>query len=197
VLIVDDDEGFRALIAETLEQAGFSTVEAATGQAGLAAARRVRPNLVVLDVRLPDLSGYEVCRELRDELGEDLPILFVSGERPESFDRVAGLLVGGDDYLAKPLALDELLTRARLLIDRPPAAAGGDDFGLTEREQQVLALLAEGLSPAQIADELVISSSTVGTHVEHIYSKLGARTRAHAVGIAYRHGLLAVPSGTR
>jgi DNA-binding NarL/FixJ family response regulator len=149
----------------------------------------------VLDVRLPDLSGYEVCRELRDELGESLPILFVSGERSESIDRVAGLLLGADDYLVKPVALDELLVRARHLIDtRTAKPVNGNGFALTKRERQVLELLAEGLTPAQVADELVISTSTVGTHIEHLYSKLGARTRAHAVGLAYRRGLLEVTS---
>jgi DNA-binding response OmpR family regulator len=193
VLVVDDDDDFRALIVETLRHAGFSPDEAATGGDALAAAQERRPGLVVLDVRLPDISGYEVCRELREELGESLPILFVSGERSESFDRVAGLLLGGDDYLVKPIALDELLVRVRRLLERPSAESPGN-FGLTRREQQVLALLADGLTPAEVADELVISSSTVGTHIEHIYGKLGARTRAHAIGIAYRHSLLPVPA---
>jgi DNA-binding response OmpR family regulator len=196
VLVVDDDESFRTIVAHALEQTGFAVVQAESGETALASARRRRPSLVVLDVRLPDLSGYEVCRELREELGDGLPILFVSGERSESFDRVAGLLLGADDYLVKPVAIDELLVRARHLLDRQPVA-GRSGFGLTEREHQVLELLAEGLTPAQVADELVISASTVTTHVEHIYSKLGAHTRAHAVGIAYRQGVLEVPAGTR
>jgi DNA-binding response OmpR family regulator len=196
VLVVDDDDGFRSLVVETLRHAGFSPEEATTGEDALAAARERRPGLVVLDVCLPDISGYEVCRELREELGEHLPILFVSGERSESFDRVAGLLIGGGDYLVKPVALDELLVRIRHLLERPPTESPGN-FGLTRREQQVLALLADGLTPAEVADELVISSSTVGTHIEHIYAKLGARTRAHAIGIAYRHSLLQVPARAR
>jgi DNA-binding response OmpR family regulator len=192
VLVVDDDDGFRAFVAEALRQAAFDVLQAASGEAALAVARRFRPDLVILDVRLPDLSGYEVFQELRDELGEELPVVFVSGERAESFDRAAGIMLGGDDYLAKPLAIDELLARARHLTARRRATAR-EGLGLTGRERQVLALLADGLSPAQVADELVISQSTVGTHVEHIYVKLGARTRAHAVGLAYRRGLLDVP----
>jgi DNA-binding response OmpR family regulator len=193
VLVVDDDDDFRALIADTLRQGGFSPCEAGSGKDALASARKRRPRLVVLDVRLPDISGYEVCRKLREELGDELPILFVSGERSESFDRVAGLLLGGNDYLVKPLALDELLARARNLVKRQPAPQA-DDFGLTRREDQILSLLADGLTPAEVAEQLVISSSTVGTHVEHIYAKLGAKTRAHAIGIAYRRGLLEVPA---
>ena len=102
-----------------LAQAGFEPLEAATGTEALECATRERPGLVVLDVRLPDLSGYEVCRELRDRLGASVPVMFVSGERIESFDRVAGLLVGGDDYLVKPFELDELVARARRLVERP------------------------------------------------------------------------------
>jgi DNA-binding response OmpR family regulator len=171
-----------------LAQAGFEPLEAATGNDALDCAVRKRPRLVVLDVRLPDLSGYEVCRELRDRLGASVPVMFVSGERIESFDRVAGLLVGGDDYLAKPFELDELVARARRLVERPRGSKHASS--LTGRERQVLALLADGLTPAEVAQDLIISRSTVGTHIEHIYEKLGARTRAHAVGIAFRSGLL-------
>ena len=191
ILVVDDDPPFRALMLGALEQAGLETFEAASGREALQAATRRRPSAVVLDVRLPDLSGYEVCRELRDRLGVSVPVLFVSGERVESFDRVAGLLVGGDDYLAKPFELDELVARVRRLVERPPGNGNGDGAArLTERERQVLMLLADGLTPAEVAQDLVISRSTVGTHIEHIYEKLGARTRAHAVGIAFREGLL-------
>ena len=170
-----------------LAQAGFEPLEAATGTDALECATRERPGLVVLDVRLPDLSGYEVCRELRDRLGASVPVMFVSGERIESFDRVAGLLVGGDDYLVKPFELDELVARARRLVERPRGST--QTSNLTGREHQVLALLADGLTPAEVAQDLIISRSTVGTHIEHIYEKLGARTRAHAVGIAFRSGL--------
>jgi two-component system OmpR family response regulator len=188
ILVVDDDADFRALVVSALAQAGFEPLEAATGADALDCATRKRPSLVVLDVRLPDLSGYEICRELRDRLGASVPVMFVSGERIESFDRVAGLLVGGDDYLVKPFELDELVARARRLVERPRGSKQSPS--LTGRESQVLALLADGLTPTEVAQDLIISRSTVGTHIEHIYEKLGARTRAHAVGIAFRSGLL-------
>ena len=188
ILVVDDDADFRALVVSALAQAGFEPLEAATGSDALECATRKRPGLVILDVRLPDLSGYEVCRELRDRLGASVPVMFVSGERIESFDRVAGLLVGGDDYLVKPFELDELVARARRLVERPQGSKQAST--LTGREHQVLMLLADGFTPAQVAEDLIISRSTVGTHIEHIYEKLGARTRAHAVGIAFRSGVL-------
>jgi two-component system OmpR family response regulator len=188
ILVVDDDADFRALLVSALAQAGFEPLQAATGNEALDCAMRKRPSLVVLDVRLPDLSGYEVCRQLRDRLGASVSVMFVSGERIESFDRVAGLLLGGDDYLAKPFELDELVARARRLVERPRGSKQASS--LTGRESQVLALLADGLTPAEVAKDLIISPSTVGTHIEHIYEKLGARTRAHAVGLAFRSGLL-------
>src|SRR5688500_3536212 len=76
ILIVDDDAGFRAFVAAALAQAGYRTIEAATGEDAIEAVRVERPHLLVLDVRLPGLSGYEVCHQLRREFGESLPILF-------------------------------------------------------------------------------------------------------------------------
>jgi DNA-binding response OmpR family regulator len=82
------------------------------------AAEEVRPALVVLEVRLGDVSGYEICRRLREDHGESLPILFVSGDRTDASDRVEGLLVGADDYLAKPIAADELVARVQRHLHR-------------------------------------------------------------------------------
>jgi len=115
VLVVEDDAGFRQLVCEMLASAGFEPAEAATGEQALTTARERQPSVVVLDVCLPGLSGYEVCRELKDE-NPGLGVLFVSGERIELLDRVAGLLIGGDDYLVKPFEPEELLARLRSLI---------------------------------------------------------------------------------
>ena len=82
---------------------GDRVVHECGGREALAAARVERPTLVLLDVFLPDVSGFEICRTLRDEFGQDLPIIFVSGERMKPADRAVGLLVGGDDYLVKPV----------------------------------------------------------------------------------------------
>src|SRR5688500_1497447 len=116
ILIVDDDEGFRDAMTGILESAGYAPTTVAMGEDGLRIARSARPRLVILDVCLPDLCGYEVCRQLKDSFGDALPVLFVSGVRTESFDRVAGLLIGADDYLGKPFAADELLARVRRLL---------------------------------------------------------------------------------
>jgi two-component system, NarL family, nitrate/nitrite response regulator NarL len=193
VLVVDDDVGFRAFMRELLEAGGFRVVDVPDGAAALASVRSERPAAVLLDVNMPRLSGYEVCRALREEHGAAFPLMFVSGERTESFDRVAGLTIGADDYLAKPFEGDELLARVRSLLRRY-AGTGAPVSSLTARELQVLGLLAEGLDQSAIAQRLVISSKTVGSHIERILAKLGAHSRAEAVALAYRLQLVPVPA---
>jgi two-component system nitrate/nitrite response regulator NarL len=198
VLLVEDDEGLRGLMTSLLEEASYTTVQVGSGEDALQVTTQRRIDIALLDVELPGLSGYEVCRRLREQLGPSLPIMFVSGSRTEALDRVAGLLIGADDYLVKPFAPEELLARVRALLRRAQAGrpangngTGNGNGGLTSRELQVLHLLAEGRSQSEIAKELVISPKTVGTHLERILGKLGVHSRAQAVAVAYREGLLA------
>ena len=192
-LVVDPDPRQRQLLRTLLERAGFRTEAVATGEEALEAARRNRPQLVLLEVRLGDISGYEVCRALRDEFGDAVGIMFVSADRTDRCDRVAGLMIGADDYLGKPLAGDELLARVRALARRTGAydhlKAPALRNGLTGRELEVLHLLADGNDQHAIAKRLFITPKTVGKHIEHILTKLPARSRAEAVAIAYRRGL--------
>jgi DNA-binding NarL/FixJ family response regulator len=190
VLVIDDDDDFREAVARILDRAGYLPLEAAKAEDGLELAGRDQIRLVIVDVCLPDLSGYEVCRRLKDRFGKGLPVLMVSGHRVESFDRVAGLLIGADDYLAKPFAADELLARVRGLVRRAPSLAPSLASKLTVREMEVLRLLAEGLDQDDIAGRLFISRKTVATHIDHVLQKLGVRTRAQAVAFAYREDLL-------
>jgi DNA-binding NarL/FixJ family response regulator len=193
VLIVDDDGGFRAEVARVLARGGFEVQEASTGDEALGAAME-RPVAVVLEVVLPDADGLEVCRELRDRHGQSLPVIMVSGERSEPHDRVAGLLVGADDYLVKPVNGDELLIRLRRLLSRngarPAAAVANGPGGLSPRETEILCLLAGGLGAVAISERLVISRKTVASHLQHVMAKLGVHSRAHAVAEAYRLGLV-------
>jgi DNA-binding NarL/FixJ family response regulator len=195
VLIVDDDAGFRRMVAHVLARAGMPSVQAPNGEEALRLAASSRPTAVLLDVGLPDIDGFEVCHELRDRFGDGLPVLFVSGERVETHDRSAGLLLGGDDYLVKPVDPDELLARIRRAIARSQngkrerRAERRDD--LTPREVEVLRLLARGLDQAEIARELVISPKTVASHLQSVMAKLGVHSRAHAVARAYEDGLIA------
>jgi DNA-binding NarL/FixJ family response regulator len=198
VLIVDDDPSFRLMVGHVLARAGMPSVQAANGEEAMKLASASRPAAVLLDVRLPDIDGFEVCRELRDRFGDGLPVLFVSGELVEPHDRSAGLLLGGDDYLIKPVNPDELVARVRRAIARTQngkrerRAERRDD--ITPRELEVLSLLAHGLDPTAIANELVISPKTVASHLQNVMSKLGVHSRAHAVARAYEDGLIALQS---
>jgi DNA-binding NarL/FixJ family response regulator len=191
VLIATADESARELTTRVFERAGFPSAAVMSGEEAVAAARKIRPILVVLDVELPGISGYEACYELREEIGEEVPIIFVSGQRTDPTDRVAGLLIGGDDYLTKPFDADELLVRARRLISRRPTVHELAEVPLTDREVQILQLLASGLSQERIARELFISAKTVATHIQRILTKLGVHSRTEAVALAYRSGLVA------
>jgi DNA-binding NarL/FixJ family response regulator len=195
VLIVDEDHDARTRMVRALLRAGFQVRECAEGEEALAAAGFERPAAVVLEVDLPDVDGFEVCRELRDRFGDDLPVVLVSGRRVTTHDRIAGLLIGADDYLVKPVNADELLVRLRRLLTRSAGSPGGTSDaavrdGLSPRELEILRLLARGLSAAAIAERLVISRKTVSTHLQHVMAKLGVHSRAQAVAEAYRLGLV-------
>jgi DNA-binding NarL/FixJ family response regulator len=184
-LIADEDPTSRGDLARVLEAAGYEIVEVESGEEALQAVRESGPSIALLEIPLGSLSGYEVCRALREEAPE-MPIVFVSGSRTESYDRVAGLLVGADDYIVKPYAPDELLTRVRHLVRRSQSLSPSVTARLTGREREVLALLANGLRQDDIAERLFISRKTVGTHVGNILRKLGVRSQAQAVAVAYR-----------
>lgn len=197
VLVADGDDVFRGRVVCVLRRAGLTAVEARGGEEALALST-TRPGAVVLEVELPDVDGLEVCHELRERHGEDLPVIMVSAERVAAHDRVAALLIGADDYLVKPVNDDELLARLRRMLVRTGAANGthraenGDGNGLSPREVEVLALLAQGVAAESIADRLVISQKTVSSHLQRVMGKLGVHTRAQAVAEAYRIGLVNV-----
>jgi len=191
ILVVDDDATFCDLVTTLVDRIGYAAVAARDGEEALETARSSNPSLVVLDVDLPGISGYEVCRELRDAHGDDLPIVFVSGKRTEQLDRVGGLLLGADDYFVKPFEADEFLARVRRHLSRSQAPEKARTApNLTGREQEILGLLASGLDQREIAEQLVISPKTVATHIQRILGKLGVRSRAQAVAFAHRHGLV-------
>jgi two-component system, NarL family, nitrate/nitrite response regulator NarL len=190
VLVVDGDPESRAALSKVLQRAGYPTQEARTGEEALEAADRQRPALVITETHLPGASGYEICRELRERYDETLPIIFVSATRAEDTDRVAGLLLGADDYLAKPIRFDHLLARIRRLVTQSTLVARPVAARLTRREQEVLGLLAAGLEQDQIANRLFIAPKTVAKHLERILCKLGVHSRAQAVALALRRNSL-------
>jgi two-component system nitrate/nitrite response regulator NarL len=191
IVIADEDTASREELARVFEAAGYEVVQVSSGEEVLRAVEEATPCVVLLEIPLGSLSGYEVCRALREEAG-GIPVVFVSGSRTESYDRVAGLLVGADDYVVKPYAPDELLTRVRSLVRRSQPLTVPVTGRLTKRELEVLRLLADGLRQDEIAEHLFISRKTVGTHVANILRKLGVHSQIQAVALAYREELLDV-----
>ena len=135
LLVVDDEPSIRDLLSASLRYAGYDVVTAADGAEALAQAERHRPDLVVLDVMLPDIDGFAVTRRLR-ERGRDMPIVFLTA-RDDVEDKVAGLTVGGDDYVTKPFSLEEVVARIRAVLRRT-GVAGDPDSNLLAFHDLVL-----------------------------------------------------------
>jgi two-component system OmpR family response regulator len=124
ILVVEDDAGIRTLLGSTLRLAGYEARAASGGTEAIEEVRRFRPDLLILDVMLPGMDGYEVTRALR-AAGSPTPVLFLSA-LGQAADRVTGLSAGGDDYLTKPFNVEELLLRIRGILNRlHPADSGG------------------------------------------------------------------------
>jgi DNA-binding NarL/FixJ family response regulator len=193
VLVLDRDPAYGKVVIGALRRAGFAGHHLESGENVVEVVEELSPAAVILDVILDGTTGYEICRELRERFGEALPIVFVSGDRRESADRVVGLLIGADDYLVKPVDPEELIARLRRLIAKTrvdPTPTSNAFSSLTTRESEVLRLLARGLNQSTIARDLSISPATVGTHIQRILTKLDVHSRTQAVALAYRAKLV-------
>ncbi len=120
ILVVDHDDGMRVVLGALMESAGFRVAEAETGERALVLADAAAPQLALVDVFLPGLSGYEVCHRLKTEFG--IPVVLVSRASRQSLDQVAGTLLGADACVAKPFVPDDLLDRVRRLVRHSQAA---------------------------------------------------------------------------
>jgi two-component system OmpR family response regulator len=127
-VVIEDDPDVRALLIELLKQSGFAVTDCATGTAGLQAVRESEPDLVTLDLNLPDLDGIEVCRRLREST--DAYVIMLTA-RPDEIDRLVGLETGADDYLTKPFSPRELRARVAAMMRRPRRRI----FATVEQEQ--------------------------------------------------------------
>jgi two-component system OmpR family response regulator len=116
LLLVDDEDNLRSMLEAALRHNGFDVAAVANGRDALDRATNDRPDLIVLDVMLPDLDGFEVCRRLRTD-GNRTPVLFLTA-KDATEDKVRGLTLGGDDYLVKPFSLEELVARAQAVLRR-------------------------------------------------------------------------------
>ncbi|NHT19347.1 response regulator transcription factor [Cellulomonas sp. IC4_254] len=141
LLVVDDEPNIRELLATSLRFAGFEVHAAADGGAALRLAKQVQPDLLVLDVMLPDMDGFTVTRRLRDK-GQHVPVLFLTA-RDDTADKITGLTVGGDDYVTKPFSLEEVVARIRAILRRTQAEVASasvlsyEDLELDEDSHEV------------------------------------------------------------
>lgn len=201
ILVADDDAQIRAVVRIGLTQAGFGVAEAPDGRAALEKAESLRPDLIVLDIGMPEMDGLEVCRTLRKT--SQVPILFLTAHADE-IDRVVGLELGADDYVAKPFSPRELVARVRAILKRTqgevvaqtvlrrgilsvdPARhlchVGDDTVLLTAREMDLLERLIARpdhvMSRPQLVDAIYgtnvnVSDRTMDSHLRNLRSKLG------------------------
>ncbi len=204
VLIVDDESDVIDLVKYNLHRAGFQILTAFNGADGLRFARTEHPDVVVLDVMMPGMDGFEVCRALKEtEETRGLPVIMLTAKAGAS-DRINGLEIGADDYLTKPFSPRELILRIQGLLRRSQAAAPSmtlqvDEFAinratfevqmtgrrldLTTTEYKLLCLLIERRGKPQSRENLLhdvwgyenaIDTRTVDTHVRRLREKLGA-----------------------
>jgi two-component system, OmpR family, phosphate regulon response regulator PhoB len=148
ILIVDDEQDLVSLLEYNFQQAGFATTIARTGEAALTAARKRKPDLVVLDLMLPDISGTEVCRQMKaDERLRGVPILMLTA-KAEEVDRIVGFELGADDYVTKPFSVRELILRVRAILrSRQPQAetpSGSRTLGLIRVDADAHRCFVEG-----------------------------------------------------
>ena len=199
-LIVDDHEVVREGLRLSLSRAPHIRVvgEAADGESAVALAERRRPDVVVMDIRMPGMDGLDATREITQRVPGTAVLLFTAYSERSLLTR--GLEFGATGYVLKEAPHDTLLRAIDKVANGDPyidpalmpAFLAGKDREeiLTTREREILQLLADGMSNADVAQELVISQETVKSHVRHILSKLEADTRTHAVAIALRDAII-------
>jgi len=212
ILLVDDEPGLRQAVQAYLEDSGFTVTTAPNAQVAWELLQQQKPDLVVSDVMMPQVSGYQFLKQLRDDLRfQHLPVVFLTA-RGMTKDRIAGFRAGVDGYIAKPFDPDELVAVIENLLRKAEpqptdmaqelaeikallARQGGIiareplDLDLTPRERSVLELLAQGLMNKEIAHRLETSVRNVEKYVSRLFSKTGTNSRTELVRFALEHGL--------
>lgn len=202
ILLLEDNEPLAHCLAQELEQEGFNVVTAHTGAEALSRLRQDqdlptgerRIDVLIIDWDLPDFSGLDVYERLGKQACRPPALMLTGRDRVE--DRVEALNRGFDDYLIKPFSFDELIARIHAINRRrrQVAAPSSDEANpLSEREKDVLSLIACGLSNGDIAEKLFLSNETVKSHVKSILTKLHAKDRTQALVLALQAGFVTVP----
>ncbi len=169
ILVVDDDQGLRELVRISLEHEGYRVIQAANGLECLSAVREQQPDLVILDVMMPEMDGLEACSRLREF--SHVPVLMLTA-KVQSIDIITGLDKGADDYLIKPFNMDELTARIRALLRRVPIAyrplvAGNQQIQIDQQKREVLVRQkVVDLTPTEY-QLLTILADNAGKVVEH------------------------------
>jgi DNA-binding NarL/FixJ family response regulator len=218
VLLADDEGLMRGGLRKIVETESDMCVvgEAADGDQAVHAARRSRPDVAVLDIRMPRMNGIEATQRIVGELGEDVRVLILTTFGADEYVFEA-LCAGASGFMLKDAPPEELIDAIRIVARGSamlaPAVTRGviTEFArrfpagdpdrrarlaeLTEREREVLLLLTRGRSNAEMAADLVVSEATVKTHVAHVLTKLGVRDRVQAVIFAYEAGVVTAGEG--
>lgn len=195
ILIIDDEEEIRDLIELYLLKHNYQVIQAGNGNAGLQLFRERQPSLVILDIGLPDMNGFEVCEEIRKL--SDTPVIYLSCDQ-ETETILRGFTLGADDFVTKPFDTHILIARIGAILRRRGGAAQlkktlpdnvpGDL--LTQREYNLLLLIEQGKTNKEIAKQLQLTEGTVKVYNNTLYTKLGAKSRVQAILQAKEWGLL-------
>jgi DNA-binding NarL/FixJ family response regulator len=194
ILLIEDQPDMRENIATILEMEDFAVLTANDGREGFDLAREEKPDLILCDVMMPIMDGYDVLNALRgDATIRGTPFVFLTA-KGEKRDLRAGMNLGADDYLTKPVTAEDLLSAVRARLERElirpgfmpnfESAAPLEGLGLTPREAEVLLWVAQGKSNPEISAILGAAENTVKVHLGHIFEKLGADNRHAAMLIA-------------
>ena len=209
VLLVDDHRLVREGLRRTLEEAGFEVVgEADNGAEALELAERLRPHVVLMDVSMPVMDGITATRRMRTRAPDARVVVLTMHADTDLVDKARA--AGAAGYLLKDASGDEVVRAVRRALEghrvlspaiaeapepvRPPAEEPVEEAPqLTEREIQILQMLADGCAPAEVAERLFISPKTVRNHLSKVYEKLGVSSRSQAIVVGLQHGLIELP----
>jgi len=188
ILIIDDEPDLRRILADTLSSRGYVVETAENGVEGLRKGALFLPDLVLLDIMMPAMDGFSVYDRLRERpAGLTCPIIFLTARR-EMDDKLHGFEQGAVDYITKPFHMKELLARVRVHLGELQPPKSDVPNPMTERELEVVRLLASGKTYKQVARALDLSQSTVRNHLHNVYQKLGVVDRAQAVIVSRENG---------
>ena len=188
ILVVDDNPDVLRLVDQALTAAGYEVTTSPDGRSAVRDGSLSLPDLVLLDIGLPDEDGFKVCARLREKPAALLcPIIFLTAAG-DIDSRLHGFEQGAVDYIVKPFHIKELLARIKVHLHEDEAPKGDVPSPLTEREREVVKLLASGKTYKQVAHALQVSQSTIRNHLHNVYHKLEVVDRAQAVIVSREQG---------